>query len=162
MEEQTPKKKRGCLWTVLIVVAVLYFIGKSSSDVAQKGAELDTQAPTTAATQAATAAPTELPGSAAEAVANGTLTMKEIRDRAEALGWSTTAWQEWYYVASQTGTTMEAIEEAAKNINRQLAEEDPDFLAALETIGITEAQAKAMTPEKLFDAVITGLQNYNS
>lgn len=104
--------------------------------------------------------PAQPTGSAASA--NKTLTAKEIKDRAEALGWSTTAWQEWYYVASQTGTTMEAIEEAAKNINRQLAEEDPDFLAALEEIGITEAQAKTMTPEKLFDAVITGLQNYNS
>lgn len=104
--------------------------------------------------------PTQPSGSAAGAAANGTLTMKDIKDRAEALGWSVTAWQEWYYVANQTGVTMEAIEESAKHINQKLAERDPDFLAALAEIGITEAQAKAMAPEELFAAVISGLQSY--
>lgn len=104
--------------------------------------------------------PAQPTGSAAGAAANGTPTAQEIKDRAEALGWSVTAWQEWNYVASQTGVTMEAIEESAKHINQKLAERDPDFLAALAEIGITEAQAKAMAPEELFAAVIKGLQSY--
>lgn len=156
MEEQKTKKGHGCLWTVLIVFAVLYLVGKSSNDVANKAVEMNAKA----AQIVAATEPTKLHGSAAEAVANGTLTAKEIKNRAEALGWSATAWQEWYYVANQTGVTMEAIEESAKHINQKLAERDPDFLAALAEIGITEAQAKAMAPEELFAAVISGLQSY--
>lgn len=156
MEEQKAKKGHGCLWTVLIIFAVLYLVGKSSHDVANKAVEMNAKA----AQIVAATEPTKLHGSAAGAAANGTPTALEIKDRAEALGWSVTAWQEWNYVASQTGVTMEAIEEAAQNINQKLAERDPDFLDALAEIGITEAQAKAMTPEELFSAVISGLQSY--
>ena len=113
----------------------------------------------TTPTKAAATEPTVLPGSVQEAIRNGTLTYTEIRDRAAALGWSTSAWREWYYVASQTGTTMEAIEAAAKTVNQQLADGDPEFLAALAEIGITEKDAKAMAPEDLFDKVIGSLQS---
>lgn len=101
---------------------------------------------------------TVLPGSAREAVMNGELELADIQHRADALGWSTDAWQEWYYIASQTGTTMEAIEEAAKNINEKLAAEDSEFLLALAALGISKEDAKAMKPEELFEKVIYGLQ----
>ena len=99
-----------------------------------------------------------LPGSAREAVMNGELELADIQHRADALGWSTDAWQEWYYIASQTGTKMEAIEEAAKNINQKLAEQDAEFLLALAELGISKDDAKAMKPEELFEKVIYGLQ----
>lgn len=110
------------------------------------------------APRAAVAAATAVPGSAAEAVKNGTLTMADIKHRADALGWSTEAWQEWYYIASKKGVPMESLEAAAKNVNDQLAARDPDFLAALAELGITEKAAKAMKPEELFEKVITALQ----
>lgn len=99
-----------------------------------------------------------LPGSAREAVMNGELELADIKHRADAIGWSTDAWQEWYYIASQTGTTMEAIEEAAKDINEKLAAEDAEFLQALAALGISKDDAKAMKPEELFEKVIYGLQ----
>ena len=89
---------------------------------------------------------------------NGELELADIKHRADALGWSTDAWQGWYYIASQTGTKMEAIEEAAKNINQKLAAEDAEFLLALAELGISKDQAKAMKPEELFEKVIYGLQ----
>lgn len=89
---------------------------------------------------------------------NGELELADIQHRADALGWSTDAWQEWYYIASQTGTTMEAIEEAAKNINEKLAAEDAEFLLALDELGISKEDAKAMKPEELFEKVIYGIQ----
>ena len=101
---------------------------------------------------------TVLPGSAREAVMKGELELADIKRRADALGWSTDAWQEWYYIASQTGTKMEAIEEAAKNINQKLAAEDAEFLLALAELGISKDQAKALKPEELFKKVIYGLQ----
>lgn len=101
---------------------------------------------------------TVLPGSAKEAVLNGELELADIQHRADAIGWSTDAWQEWYYIASQTGTTMEAIEDAAKNINEKLAAEDAEFLQALAALGISKDEAKAMKPEELFEKVIYGMQ----
>ena len=89
---------------------------------------------------------------------NGELELADIQHRADAIGWSTDAWQEWYYIASQTGTKMEAIEEAAKNINEKLAAEDAEFLWALEELGISKEDAKAMKPEELFEKVIYRLQ----
>ena len=92
---------------------------------------------------------------------NGELELADIQHRADALGWSTDAWQEWYYIASQTGTKMEAIEEAAKNINQKLAAEDAEFLQALAELGISKDDAKAMKPEELFEKVIYGIQAMN-
>lgn len=162
------KKSSALRWWGGIMAVLLVLIWYNCTH-ATRYSDATVPKATPSATVTATAAPTErateptaLPGSAKEAVENGTLTAAEIRDRAAALGWSTQAWQEWYYVASQTGTTMEAIEAAAQNINQQLQNSDPDFLASLEAIGISEEQAKAMTPEDLFDAVISSLQNLNN
>ena len=89
---------------------------------------------------------------------NGELELADIQHRADALGWSTDAWQKWYYIARKTGTTMEAVEEAAKDINEKLAAEDAEFLRALSELGISKDDAKAMKPEELFEKVIYGLQ----
>lgn len=166
MEES---KKRGCgcfTWVAVIIVLLFVFTWKNASDVAKSvnGATeptfkvLETKSRERETESTAATSPTVLPGSAAEAVQNGTLTMAEIAKRAEAIGWSTTAWQEWYYIANQTGTTMEAIEKAAEHINTQLEAGDQEFLAALAELGITEADAKAMKPDELFEKVIYGLQ----
>lgn len=106
----------------------------------------------------ASAKTTVLPGSVREAVMNGELELADIQYCADALGWSTDAWQGWYYIASQTGTKMEAIEEAAKELNRRLGEESPEFVEGLNALGISLEEAKAMKPEELFEKVIYGLQ----
>ena len=85
--------------------------------------------------------------------------MSDIKHRADALGWSTTAWQEWYYVASQTGTSMESIEEAAAELNRRVAAGGQEIEASLQAIGISLEDARAMEPEELFEKLIYGLQS---
>ena len=153
------EKKKGCsgclLWILLIFAAIFVLAWINAANVAKTATEENQVFPTkpASATEAAV-----LPGSAREAVMNGELELADIKHRAEALGWSTDAWQEWYYIASQTGTKMEAIEEAAKNINQKLAAEDAEFLMALAELGISKDEAKAMKPEELFEKVIYGLQ----
>ena len=141
---------------ILAVIVLATWYGKRKEDQPEKTVQAKA-----AASQTAETAPTVLPGSAREAVMNGELELADIQHRADALGWSTDAWQEWYYIASQTGTRMEAIEDAAKNINQKLAAEDAEFLLALAELGISKDDAKAMKPEELFEKVIYGLQAMN-
>lgn len=153
------EEKKGCsgclIWILLIFAALFILTWMNAANVAKTAAEGERVLPTQAV--AATEA-SAIPGSAAEAVQKGELTMADIKHRADALGWSTDAWQEWYYIASQTGTQMEDIEDAAKNINEKLAAEDAEFLLALAELGISKEDAKAMKPEELFEKVIYGLQ----
>lgn len=117
---------------------------------------------TTSATQ-----PTDAPGSraadyaltAAAAVENGTLTMAEIKQRADAIGWNAEEWQKWYFIAGKMDMKMESVEEAAMNINRQFADRDPVFLACLAEIGITEEDAESMRAEELFSRVMDGIRD---
>lgn len=148
------KKASGCFTWVMIAALVLVFLVITNGNKQAASVNASSGAPKSSSATKETA----LPGSAAEAVQNGTLTMADIKHRADAIGWSTDAWQEWYYIAGKTGTTMEAIEDAAKDINEKLAAEDAEFLQALEELGISEDDAKAMKPEELFEKVIYGLQ----
>lgn len=153
------EKKKGCsgclLWILLIFAAIFVLAWINAANIAKTATEEKQVLPTKPAS--ATEA-TVLPGSAREAVMNGELELADIKHRADALGWSTDAWQEWYYIASQTGTKMEAIEEAAAELNQRLDEESPEFVEGLNALGISLEEAKAMKPEELFEKVIYGLQ----
>ena len=153
------EKKKGCsgclLWILLIFAALFILTWINAANVAKTAAEEKQVLPTKPAS--ATEA-TVLPGSAREAVMNGELELADIKHRADALGWSTDAWQKWYYIANQTGTSMEAIEEAAWTLNARLGEASPEFVESLKALGISLEEAKAMKPEELFEKVIYGLQ----
>lgn len=138
----------------LVIVLMILIMWNNGDQAAKREASTTVKVSTAESTS-----PTALPGSAAEAVQNGELTLLDIRNRADAIGWSYTAWQEWYYIAGQTGTTMEAIEAAAAELNQKLASGDPDFFAALEKIGISREDAEKMKPEELFEKTIYGLQS---
>ena len=155
-EEKDPAGIGGYQKFVLLILAVIVL---STWWGKRKENQPDETVPTkAAASQTAQTTPSVLPGSAREAVMNGELELADIKHRADGLGWSTDAWQGWYYIASQTGTKMEAIEEAAININQKLAAEDAEFLSALAELGISKDDAKAMKPEELFEKVIYRLQ----
>lgn len=143
MEEK--KGCSGCFTWLLVIVLVIFVVTIMDKPGTPKES-------TTATTE------TVLPGSVREAVMNGELELADIKHRADALGWSTDAWQEWYYIASQTGTTMEAIEEAAYELNKRLGEGSLEFVESLRALGISLEEAKAMKPEELFEKVIYGLQ----
>lgn len=155
-EEKDPAGIGGFQKFALLILAVIVLStwwGKRKDDQPEK--TLPTKA---AASQTVETTTTVLPGSVREAVMNGDLELADIQHRADALGWSTGAWQEWYYIASQTGTKMEAIEEAAKELNKRLGEESPEFVESLNALGISLEEAKAMKPEELFKQVIYGIQ----
>ena len=153
------EKKKGCsgclLWILLIFAALFVLAWINAANIAKTATEGKQVLPTK---PAASTEATVLPGSAKEAVMNGELELADIQHRADALGWSTDAWQEWYYIASQTGTKMEAIEEAAQELNQRLEEESPEFVESLKALGISLEEAKAMKPEELFEQVIYGIQ----
>ena len=54
---------------------------------------------------------------------------------------------------------MEAIEDAAAELNRRLAADEPELHEALEEIGISVSDAKAMKPEELFEKVMYGIMS---
>ena len=155
-EEKDPAGIGGFRKFALLILAVIVLsTWWNNRKTEQPEKTLPTKA---AASQTVETTTTVLPGSAREAVMNGELELADIQHRADALGWSTDAWQGWYYIASQTGTKMEAIEEAAKELNQRLREESPEFVESLKALGISLEEAKAMKPEELFEKVIYGIQ----
>lgn len=155
-KEKDPAGIGGYRKFVLLILAVIVLStwwGKRKENQPEKTVPAKAAASQTVETTASV-----LPGSAREAVMNGELELADIKHRADALGWSTDAWQEWYYIANQTGTSMEAIEEAAWTLNARLGEASPEFVESLKALGISLEEAKAMKPEELFEKVIYGLQ----
>ena len=139
---------------ILAVIVLSTWWGKRKENQPEK------TVPTKAASsQTVETTTTVLPGSAKEAVMNGELELADIQHRADAIGWSTDAWQKWYYIANQTGTTMEAVERAAAELNKRLEEAPPEFVEGLNALGISLEEAKAMKPEELFEKVIDGLRD---
>ena len=126
---------------ILAVIVLSTWWGKRKENQPEKTVPTKAAASQTVETTASV-----LPGSAREAVMNGELELTDIQHRADAIGWSTDAWQEWYYIASQTGTSMEAIEEAAWTLNARLGEASPEFVESLNAFGISLEEAKAMKP----------------
>ena len=85
------KKASGCFTWVIIAALVLVFLVIANGNKTAASVKELSGAPKSSAAPKETA----LPGSAAEAVQNGNLTMADIKHRADAIGWSTDAWQEW-------------------------------------------------------------------
>ena len=54
---------------------------------------------------------------------------------------------------------MEAIEEAAAELNKRFSAAEPEVYDALEEIGISISDAKAMKPEELFEKVMYGIMS---
>ena len=155
-EEKDPAGIGGYQKFVLLILAVIVLSSWwNNRKTEQPEKTLPTKA---AASQTAETTVSVLPGSAREAVMKGELELADIKHCADAIGWSTYAWQRWYYIASQTGTKMEAIEEAARTLNARLGEASPEFVESLNALGISLDEAKAMKPEELFDKVVDGLR----
>ena len=156
-DEKDPAGIGGYRKFVLLILAVIVLStwwGKRKENQPEKTVPTKAAASQTVETTASV-----LPGSAREAVMNGELELADIQHRADAIGWSTDAWQKWYYIANQTGTTMEAVERAAAELNKRLEEAPPEFVEGLNALGISLEEAKAMKPEELFEKVIDGLRD---
>lgn len=80
-----------------------------------------------------------------------------VADMSDRLGVSTTAVQQWAYVAGQTGTTVEAFSTAVFRLGTNLAGDSKSVEAAVQALGLSFADLRAQTPEAQFDAIAEAL-----
>ena len=79
-------------FVLLILAVIVLSTWLNNRKVEQSKSTIPTKAATA---QTDATKPYVIPGSAKEAVMNGELEMADIKHRADAIGWSTDAWQEW-------------------------------------------------------------------
>ena len=93
------------------------------------------------------------------AVVSGTKELAAYGDNIDKMsqkfGISSQAYQEWNAVLQHSGTSIEAMKPAFKNL-ASLAENNA---SAFEKLGLSQEQVASMSTEELFAASITGLQN---
>ena len=104
-----------------------------------------------AAAGAATAAVGAIVSGTKELAAYG----DNIDKMSQKMGISATAFQEWDAILQHSGTSIEAMKPAFKNL-ANLAESNAE---AFEAIGLSQQQVASMSTEDLFSATIAGLQN---
>lgn len=85
-------------------------------------------------------------------------TAGKIDDLSKKLGISAEAVQGFQYAAEQTGTTVDAFGSAINKLNINLAEGDKSTVKALEDLGLTFTDIRAMKPEDAFLAIADALQ----
>lgn len=103
-----------------------------------------------AAAGAATAAVGSIVSGTKELAAFG----DNIDKMSQKMGISTTAYQEWDAILQHSGSSIEAMKPAFKNL-ATLATSNAE---AFEAVGLSQKQVASMSSEELFAATITGLQ----
>lgn len=81
-----------------------------------------------------------------------------ISKGAQAIGWSTDAYQNWAYVLDKSGTSINSARNsilALEKASETMTDSQKDAFAQL---GLSVEQVQAMKPEDLFASVIAGLQ----
>ena len=78
-----------------------------------------------------------------------------IDKMSQKMGISTTAYQEWDAILQHSGSSIEAMKPAFKNL-ATLATSNAE---AFEAVGLSQQQVASMSSEELFAATISGLQN---
>lgn len=86
----------------------------------------------------------------------------EIDKESQKIGLSAQAYQEWAYILEHNGTSISSVGQAIVNLSKNVGNASEDTLEALERIGIGTNEALTMTPEELWEAVITNLQNMDA
>lgn len=104
-----------------------------------------------AAAGAATAAVGSIVSGTKELAAFG----DNIDKMSQKMGISTTAYQEWDAILQHSGSSIEAMKPAFKNL-ATLATSNAE---AFEAVGLSQQQVASMSSEELFAATISGLQN---
>lgn len=84
-----------------------------------------------------------------------------IDKMSQKLGMSRKAFQEWDYVLSQNGMSIEGLESGMETLSFNIADavaNSEDALAAFEKVGLSVEDLGSMSREEVFNAVIAGLQ----
>ncbi len=72
---------------------------------------------------------------------------------------STTAAQQFQFIADQTGTQVEVLAKASRTLAKNIAEGDDSTVGALRSLGLSVSELAAMSPEDQFYAVGRALKN---
>ena len=82
-----------------------------------------------------------------------------INDASQAAGVGAEAWQEWLYAAEQTGAGAGELQTAMRKLQDTIGAVEPTKQAqiALDRLGLSFDELKAMSPEEQFEAVATAI-----
>lgn len=99
-------------------------------------------------------------GTAVFAFANKvTQTGDNIDKMSQKLGISAEAYQEWDFILTHCGTSVEGLQMSMKTLANAAADGTDSTKAAFEKLGLSMDEVASMSQEDLFSAVIAGLQN---
>lgn len=99
-------------------------------------------------------------GTAVFAFANKVSTTADNIDKmSQKMGLSAEAYQEWDFILTHCGTSVDGLQTSMKTLANAAADGTDSTKAALEKLGLSMDEVAAMSQEDLFSAVITGLQN---
>lgn len=105
-------------------------------------------------TAAVTAGVTAISGAVVKGVTDLGAYGDSIGKASQKMGISAEAYQEWDAVLQHSGTSIEAMKPAFKNLSKLAV----DNAGAFEALGISEQEVANMSTEDLFAATVTGLQ----
>ncbi len=103
-------------------------------------------------------------GAAAGLLALGTKmgnTADEILDLSSVTGMSTEAIQEWRAVSDRAGVSTDAVAKASEMLTKSMSrgeEGSADMRDAMETLGLSMDEVRAMSPDERMETLITSLQ----
>lgn len=102
-------------------------------------------------------------GTALVAQANETAAYGDMIDKqSQRLGFTAEEYQEWDHALQHYGTSLNEVGKQIYDLYQGVAEKKDGIVEALESIGITMAEADSLTPEQLFSRTITALQGIAS
>lgn len=99
-------------------------------------------------------------GTAVFAFADKVSTIADNIDKmSQKMGLSAEAYQEWDFILTHCGTSVDGLQTSMKTLANAAADGTNSTKAAFEKLGLSMDEVAAMSQEDLFSAVITGLQN---
>lgn len=81
-----------------------------------------------------------------------------IDKMSQKLGLSAEAYQEWDFIAQHSGTSVDGLQSSMKKLAEAAVDGSDASVEAFNALGLTIEEARSMSQEDLFSAVITGLQ----
>lgn len=82
----------------------------------------------------------------------------KIDKQSQALGLSRQAYQEWDYILSQSGASIDSLRGSMRAMNNAISGNSAEAASALSKLGLSAAQLQSLSPEEQFDAIVKALQ----
>ena len=98
---------------------------------------------------------TAIAGLAGDIAASG----DKVDKQSQILGISRKAYQEWAYVLSQNGTSMDASASAFRSLTKNFENGTEDFQSSIAALGLSYESVAAMSGDDRFAAIVAAFQN---